>query len=417
MSEAERESIWRNRAFHAYLGALSFSGIATSMHQLLVSWLLIGVLVLPATQVGSLQALIGLPGIFLVLWGGVIADRSDPRTILIYLFALAPALTLGLIAVDQANALTVWPVTLWGLGMSAAIAFSSAPQLTLLNRIAGDSMQQGVGLTTALTFLTQVVGLAVAGQMERLGLTPVLVVQAASLALAAVTLRRLAPQPATLSRARTSAWHGVREGLHAIRDHRVLRDTLLINFVSSIFNAGAFMTVFPFIIKRLYDGDVWLLATMLVVFYAAAMLANLLLIKIMPIARPGRAFLLLQLSRIVFLMLLWIEPDWWLLVVAIIAWGMNMGVTTTLARTVVQESAAARFRARILSVYHLSLLGSPLIGALILGWIIESFGTLSALLPGMITSLALFIYGAALTDVWRYRSPWQRRENEKANPA
>ena len=404
MSDAERQSIWHNQPFRAYLGALSFSSIATSMQQLLVSWLLIGVLLLPATQVGSLQALIGLPGIVLLLWGGVVADRSDPRTILIYLFALAPALTIGLIAVDQAGALTVWPVSLWGLAMSAMIAFSSAPQLALLNRVAGDAIQQGIGLATALTLLTQVIGFAVAGQMERLGLTPVLVVQGVSLALAAVTLRQLAPQPTPTRVVRISAWHGVGEGLRAIWAHRVLRETLLINFLSSIFNAGAFMTVFPFIIKRLYDGDASLLATMLVVFYTAAMFANLLLVRFMPLARPGRTYLLLQLSRIVFLLLLWIDPTWWLLVVAIVAWGMNMGVTTTLARTVVQESAPARFRARILSVYNLSLLGSPLVGAIILGWVIESFGTLNALIPGMITSLALFIYGAAFTGVWSYRS-------------
>ena len=34
------------------------------MQQLLVSWLLIGVLLLPADRVGLLQALMGLPGIF-----------------------------------------------------------------------------------------------------------------------------------------------------------------------------------------------------------------------------------------------------------------------------------------------------------------------------------------------------------------
>jgi predicted MFS family arabinose efflux permease len=405
VGDVEQKSIWRNRPFRVYLGTLGFAGVATAMHQLLVSWLLVGVLLLPATQVGSLQALIALPGIFLLLWGGVIADRSDPRTILVYLFAAAPVLTIGLIAVDQADALAVWPVTLWGLGMSAVISFSSAPQQTLLNSIAGDAVQQAVTLATALMFLTQVVGLAVAGQMERLGLTPVLVVQAASLALAAVTLRYLAAQPQPISREQTSAWYGVREGFAAVWAQRVLRDTLLINFVSSVFNAGAFMTVFPFIVKRIYEGDAWLLATLLVVFYGAATFTNIALVKFMPLARPGRTFLVLQLSRIVFLVLLWIRPDWWLLVVALIAWGMNMGVTTTLARTIVQESAEPGYRARILSVYSLSLLGSLPIGAVVLGWIIEAFGTLNALIPGMITSLALFIWGAAFSDVWRYRSP------------
>ena len=58
-----------------------------------------------------------------------------------------------------------------------------------------------------------------------------------------------------------------------------------------------------------------------------------------------------------------------------------MGVTMTLTRTIVQESATAEYRARIMSVYSLGLLGSAPIGALILGDLIDSLGILNALIP------------------------------------
>jgi len=82
-----------------------------------------------------------------------------------------------------------------------------------------------------------------------------------------------------------------------------------------------------------------------------------------------------------------------------------MGFTTTLARTIVQESAAAEFRGRILSVFTLGMMGSAPIGAIVLGLVIEAFGTLNALLPAMCVSLALFLYGSFATSVWGYRSP------------
>jgi hypothetical protein len=69
------------------------------------------------------------------------------------------------------------------------------------------------------------------------------------------------------------------------------------------------------------------------------------------------------------------------------AWGLNMGLTTTLSRTIVQESAEPEFRARILSVYSLGLIGSAPIGAIVLGNIIEIFGTLEALIPAMLVSV------------------------------
>ncbi len=376
------------------------------MQQLLVSWLLIGVLLLPADQVGPLQALIGVPGIFLMLWGGASADRADPRSLLIKVYALSPLLPLFLIAVDQVNALSVVAVALWGLGMSVVMSFSMPAQQAILNRVSGAALQQGVSASTAVGFLVQMGGLMLAGQMDRIGLSSVLLVQAICLAVGALAIRRITPAPPpAASGARESALKTIAAGFRATLESKVITQILTINFASSIFNAGAFMTVFPFIIKRVYDGDAALLAIMMTVFYAGATVSNLLMYKLMPFLQPGRLFLLMQLSRILILLLLWIEPSWWLLVVATVAWGVNMGFTTTLARTIVQESAAAEFRGRILSVFTLGMMGSAPIGAILLGIIIEAFGTLNALLPAMGLSLALFLYGVLGTSVWGYRSP------------
>jgi predicted MFS family arabinose efflux permease len=376
------------------------------MQQLLVSWLLIGVLLLPANQVGPLQALIGVPGIFLMLWGGASADRADPRILLVRVYAVSPLLPLFLLAVDQVNALSVVAVALWGLGMSVVTSFSMPAQQAILNRVSGAALQQGVSASTAVGFLVQMGGLMLAGQMDRIGLSSVLLVQAVCLAVGALAIRRITPAPPLeLSGPRESALKTIAAGFRATLDNRVIFQILTINFASSIFNAGAFMTVFPFIIKRVYDGDAALLAIMMTVFYAGATVSNLLMYKLMPFHQPGRLFLLMQLSRIIILFLLWIEPSWWLLVVATIAWGVNMGFTTTLARTIVQESAEARFRGRILSVFTLGMMGSAPIGAILLGLIIEAFGTLNALIPAMCLSLALFLYGVFATGVWGYHSP------------
>jgi MFS family permease len=125
----------------------------------------------------------------------------------------------------------------------------------------------------------------------------------------------------------------------------------------------------------------------------------------MPLQHPGKVYLIMQLSRILILGVMWIQPPFWLMAVASIAWGLNMGVTMTLARAIVQESASEEFRGRIMSVYSLGLLGSAPLGAILLGWIIESFGTVNALLPAMAISLLLFLFGALFTGVYRYQSP------------
>ena len=395
-----------SREFRAYMGSTGFVGLAFAMQQLLISWLLVGELLLPADRVGVLQALMAIPGLFLMLWGGASADRSDPRTLLLSIYLLAPLLPVFLMVIEGFGALAEWSVVLWGLGMSTVISFSMPAQQAILNRVAaaGD-IQKGVSIATAIGFLVQIIGLFAAGQLELIGLRNVLILQGAALLIGALMIRQLAAVPTQPPREAKSAITNIREGLAATFEHKVIFQILAINFLSSIFNAGAFMTAFPYIIKRVYDGDAQLLAIMMAIFFAGAMIANLFMMKLMPFQQPGRLFLIMQLSRIIVLWLMWIEPSWWLLVVATIGWGINMGFTSTLTRTIVQESAAPEFRGRIMSVLTLSMIGSAPIGAIILGVIIESVGTLDALVPAMFLSAVLFIYGISRTEVWGYVSP------------
>ena len=411
MSEFDNEaSIWRDRAFRAYLGSTGFSGMALAMQQLLLSWILIGILKLPADQVGLIQAVIGLPGVFVMLAGGASADRTDARRMLIRVYLLAPTFPLFLVLVEQWQLLGVASVIFWGLGMTVVQSFSMPGQQALLNRIAGKNIQQGVTAATAIGFVVQVVGLILAGQIDTVGVTPVLFAQALGLCLAGAMMIRLpvaSPEPTAAdagTEERQGALAGIRQGLRATYDHPLIVNVLAITFASSIFNAGAFITVFPFIVARVYDGTAWLLALLMAVFFAGATLSNILLLRYQPLLRPGRLFLIMQLSRILVIFLMWIEPPFWLLVVATIGWGLNMGITTNLARSMVQESAPKPFLGRILSVFSIGMVGSAPLGAIVLGWLIEATGTLNALIPAMALSAILFAYGAWFSPVWAYRS-------------
>ena len=162
-------SIWRDAAFRAYLGSTGFSGMALAMQQLLLSWILIGILELPADQVGLIQAVIGLPGVLLMLAGGASADRNDARQMLIRIYLVAPIFPLFLVLMEQWQLLGVASVITWGLGITVVQSYSMPGQQALLNRIAGQNIQQGVTAATAMGFVVQVVGLVLAGQIDNVG--------------------------------------------------------------------------------------------------------------------------------------------------------------------------------------------------------------------------------------------------------
>ena len=399
-----QQAIWQNSEFKLYLGSTAFSGIAFAMQQLLLSWTLIGILEVPASQVGLIQAAAGIPGIFVMLLGGVRADDTDPRTLLIRVYLFAPVLPLFLITVVQLQQLSIQAVLLWALGMSFCVSYSSPAQQTILNRIASSSVQKAVSAATTVGFLVQIFGLGIAGTIDKFGLSPALAFQATCVGLGAFAVRRLHPQPKEKKKTE-SPFKNLADGFREIYKQRDIMQTLIINFTSSVFNAGAVMTVFPFIVKEIYGGNAFLLSFLMVIFYAGATISNLLMIRVMPLVRPGRIFLIMQLSRMVILGLIWFQPVFWVFALACVGWGLNMGVTMTLARTIVQESATAEYRARIMSVYSLGLLGSAPIGALILGSLIDSLGILNALIPAISISIGLFMYGIIFTNVYNYRSP------------
>jgi len=409
-SEREIKSIWSNQKFVAYLGSLTFSSAGFLMQQLIVSWILVGILVLPGDEVGIIQATIAIPGLFLMLWGGTLADKSDPRTLLIRVHFIAWIFPLLFLAWTQTFGLSIAAILFFGLTISTATSFITPAQQAILNSIAGQNLQKAVTASTAVTFLVQMLSLGFAGQMENIGLPIILSVQSACILIGACLLLRLDRTP-PVPRKSESSFSQLTSGFRATYKNRDISHLFLINFLSSVFNAGAFFTVVPFIVHRVYEGEAMQLATVLVIFFLGATATNLTLFKIMPITSPGKWYLVMQLSRVVILYLLWIEPEWWLFVIVMFAWGMNMGFTTTLSRTIVQESAEPEYRGRILSVYSLGLIGSAPIGALILGNIIEIFGTLNALLPAILVSIVLFCYGYLWTPIWHYESPTQEESN------
>ena len=223
--------------------------------------------------------------------------------------------------------------------------------------------------------------------------------------LGALTVVKIAPLSIERRDNKTSTFESMLDGLRASYKNKDIFNTLIITFTSGVFNAGAFMTALPFIVKRAYDGDALGLASIMIVFYAGATISNIIQFRIMPLEKPGLWFLIMQFTRIFIIYLVWIQPEWWVLMAVLFVWGLNMGVTTNLSRAIIQEGTEPAYLARVLSVYSLAIMGSMPVGALIIGFIIEGFGTMNAMVPAIFVSAALCIYGFAFTDLWNYKSP------------
>ena len=157
-------------------------------------------------------------------------------------------------------------------------------------------------------------------------------------------------------------------------------------------------------VKRIYDGSAADLGILMIVFYTGASLSNVIML-IAPQRFPGRLYVICQLTRAFVVALVWFAPGQTLLTALLFLWGLNMGMTSNLARTLIQEASPSQFLGRILSLFNLGMLVAIPIGVMTLGPIIEAFDTVTALIPAMVVSIGLFLAGLSVTQLWHYRSP------------
>ena len=385
----------RRSAFPWYLASSSLWLGGMSLQGVLVPWMLLGMLETSPARYSLSRVLIELPPIVALFAGGLLADRGDARRLLILLSVVAclPPLLIG-----EAS-LGFWPVVFFGIAMSTLQSLSDPARQAMLSRISRIDIQRTIVVTTIVTSLVGIGGFAVGGQIKTLGLDVVLLVEAALFALGIAALQRLPALPA----------HGagppqLLAGFRALRRLPLVRNIVGLNFLSSLFNAGAYTIAMPFVATQTYGGDAAFLANMFIAFTVGSIGSNVLLLTAMPLLRPGRLFSLLQLTRIAILAALFLEPPTWLFFLLVFAWGLNMGVTTTLVRTTVQELAPAPVRAQVLAILLFSfMVGAPLSAAL-LGQMVQATDPLTALLPGIPVSLAIFLAGAFGSGLWAYRS-------------
>lgn len=382
---------WYLASSGTWLAAMTLQGF-------LLQWLLVFHLEVEAMELGISRALVETPPLVMLLIAGVVADRVDGRRVLIALSIAAcipPLLMAGVAA--QAS---YWIVVGFGVAMALLQSAADPSRAAMMNRITRIDIQRTVTLTTVVTMFISLGAIWLGGRLETVGLGTVLALQATLFAVSAGAVTRLTPQPPA---ARGGLDLG--PGLRALWRLPLVRNVIAINFVSAMFNAGAYAVVVPLIVREVYAGDAAFLASMFIAFTIGSAGSNVVLLVLMPLRRPGRVFVVMQLTRLVILAALWAEPPAWAFLVLISCWGVNMGVTSTLARTTVQELAPGEHRAKILAILLASFMVAAPVSALILGFVVELGDALAGLLPGVAVSLVIFLVGRYSSGLWSFESP------------
>ena len=372
-----------------------------SLQSMLVTWMLIGVLAQPPSVLGTVRSLMTIPPLILLLVGGLWADRTDLKSLVVgaTFLALLPPLLL----VFFPDLVAVWSIAATGIGLALIQGISDPARNAMINSLTRFDIQRSVALVFIVPTLASFGAVWIGGKQELIGIQPSFLILVAMFSCSLAFVMWLPKIP-------TKGPHalGLLSGLRSLLSHSLLRDIVSINFVSAMFNAGAYSVAAPLIASRIYGGDAEFFALMVIAFMVGSTSSNAILFLIMPVLRLGKWFLILQLTRAAILAGIFLQPRKEIFLVLIGLWGLNMGCTSTFARSMVQELAPAEIRAQILSFFLFSFMLAAPISSFLLGWLIEWRDPLVPMLIGIPISVGIFLYGLFVSGLWKHRFAMSR---------
>jgi len=360
--------------------------------QVTVTWLLAGVMHAGGATMGNAQSALQIPSLFLLLVGGVVADRLDARRVLTAANGLAllplAALALG-IALERVGQTEL---IVFCLALGTASAFAAPARDGMLSPLAGADLMRAVTALTIFQFGGQFVGTLAGGWLSERSVLAALVLPALLLAFGAYAPRRLpSPPPAQPHR---SALAALVAGLATVVRTPALRVPVGLVTAIGVFFMGSFAVAFPLVVRDVYRGGAFEFGLVQAIFPLGTIVGSLAIRARGGVTRKGRAMLLAMANGAAMLALLSLAPPFWAFMLGALAWGIGGAVFINSSRALVQESAPADQRGRILSVYQLGFVGSFPLGAQFAGRVSEIYGPLVAMRAAAV-GMAIVLAGVA----------------------
>jgi MFS family permease len=378
-----------------FIGQL-ISITGTLMQTVAQSWLVLSITD-SGVALGITVALQFLPMLLFGMWGGLLADRSDKRRLLIVMQVFGGLLALALWGLVVTDTVELWMVYVLAflLGMVTMVDMPTR-QSFVIEMVGPDEVPNAVGLNSAMFNAGRILGPTAAGvTIATLGIAPAFLANAISYIPVVIALGMMRTDELYLREPVVRRGGEVRAGfLYAWRDP-TLRSTLLLVGVLGMFGFN-FVVVLPLLARFTFDGGAGLYSLFTALMSVGSLAGALYSAsRLAPTRRmllgSGVAFGALMLATAA-------APTVLVTGVLLVAVGAAMMLFMATANTTLQLGSDPAMRGRVMALYGLLFAGSTPVGGPLLGWISEAWGPRAGVALGGALSLV-----AALAAVGRIR--------------
>jgi len=356
-------------------------------------------------QLGLTGFFQALPFIFFGLFGGVLADTYNRKTLIaishtlniIPGFALALLTLTGTIQVWHVNFLSVLAGALQVLGGPSrqAIIPSLIPQRLLLNAVTMSTlMMQGTQLTAPVIagFLIEFYGVKAAYFVDAGLLLPSVI---------SVLLIHGSGQPQ--GEKRQIGWHSLIEGVEFLWHTKIILSLFILDFFAVLF--GFYRPILPIFADTVFNVGARGLGMLYSAPAIGALIGSAILLTFGDVKRKGALSIIVTLLFALSLGFLGLSKVYWVGLIAVGLLGFNDAVSVAMRRTVVQLLAPDDMRGRATSFLTVFAQTTNATGAVIAGAGAAMIGPSNAALVGcVLCALTVFATCWAIPQLWRYRS-------------
>jgi len=376
-----------------FAGAL-VSNIGTWMQRVAQDWLVLTILTNNSgVAVGITTALQFLPFLFLSPYAGVIADRLNPRKLLIATQAAAATLGVALGVLTLSGHAQLWQVYVFATLLGVVSAFDGPVRQTFVTSLVPtESLNNAVGLNSASFNAARLVGPGIAGLViAAVGTGWCFVINGLTFIATIVALLLMHKDELNRQDRATRKKGQIKEGMRYVRRRADILVIMAVVGVVSTFGLNFQLTSALMARTEFHKGagEYGILGSVL----AIGSLTGALLAARR--ARPrlriivGSAGMFGVATAIMALM-----PNIVAYAAASILVGFFALTMLATANAWIQTTTSPKMRGRVMSLYMLVLLGATPIGSPIVGWIGEHWGARWAILIGSITAVLIAV-GAA----------------------
>jgi MFS family permease len=393
--QVPRFAALRHRNFTLLWSGLIVSNVGTWIQNVAQGWLILQLTNSPL-WLGLLGLSFAIPMISLPVIGGAIADRVD-RIRLLYLTQSGMAAgAIGLALLTWTGKVQAWHILVAAFLGSALLAFDSpARQALMPDLVPPRDLLNAMSLNAATYNGAALLGPALAGVLlAPLGAGSLFFINGVSFVAVLIALLLLRDVRRHGGGPQASLARSMRAGLAYAWRTRLILALLVLSSLVAVF-ARSYQNLLPIFARDIWQAGAQGYGILLSSAGAGAVVGAFGLASIRKAGRQGR---LLVVSGVLFglsISCFAISPSFILGVLFLFLSGLTSTVFGTIIATFLQLEAPNELRGRVLSLYSITLIGLPSLGALASGALAEGLGGLSgapyAVLLGGLMALAIVI--------------------------